>query len=117
MRDLNSVGLKSAAESKRDTKMGNSRPNYGRAGNYGYRGLFITVARTSSWEDKQIIILTLIIDNVNPTDVHHIRLMYTLIRCIYVKYNIPAAKYLAHTQFNRSTTLIIGLMCVIKQRQ
>ncbi len=38
MRDLNTVGLKSVAESKRDVKMGSSRPSYGRAGNYGTQG-------------------------------------------------------------------------------
>ncbi len=34
MRDLNTVGLKSVAESKRDEKMGSPRPSYGRAGKY-----------------------------------------------------------------------------------
>ncbi len=33
MRDLNAVGLKGVAESKRDVKMGGPRPSYGRAGN------------------------------------------------------------------------------------
>ncbi len=38
MRDLNAVGLKSVAESKRNVKMGSPRPSYGRAGNYGTQG-------------------------------------------------------------------------------
>ncbi len=38
MRDMNTAGLKSVAESKRDVKMGSSRPSYGRAGNYGTQG-------------------------------------------------------------------------------
>ncbi len=38
MRDLNTVGWKSVAESKRDVKMGSPRPSYGRAGNYGTQG-------------------------------------------------------------------------------
>ncbi len=33
MRDLNTVGQKSVAESKRDVKMGSPRPSYGRARN------------------------------------------------------------------------------------
>ncbi len=33
MRDLNTVGLKSVAESKRNVKMGGPRPSYGPAGN------------------------------------------------------------------------------------
>ncbi len=43
MRDLNTVGLISAAECKSDTKMGSPRPGYGRVnrvyesqGSYGY---------------------------------------------------------------------------------
>ncbi len=40
MRDLNTVGLKGAAESKRGKMMGSPRPSYGRAGNYEYRGLY-----------------------------------------------------------------------------
>ncbi len=38
MRDLNTVGWKSVAESERDVKMGSHRPSYGRAGNYGTQG-------------------------------------------------------------------------------
>ncbi len=38
MRDLNTVGQKSVAESKRDVKMGSPRPSYGRARNYGTQG-------------------------------------------------------------------------------
>ncbi len=38
MRDLNPVGQKSVAESKRDVKMGSPRPSYGRARNYVTQG-------------------------------------------------------------------------------
>ncbi len=38
MRDLNTVGLKSVAESKRNVKMGSPRPSNGRTGNYGTLG-------------------------------------------------------------------------------
>ncbi len=38
MRDLNIVGQKSVAESKRDVMMGSPRPSYGRARNYGTQG-------------------------------------------------------------------------------
>ncbi len=38
MRDLNIVGQKSVAESKRDIKIGSPRPSYGRARNYGTQG-------------------------------------------------------------------------------
>ncbi len=45
MRDLNTVGLKGAADSKRDKMMGSPRPGYGRVnrvyepqGSYGYGG-------------------------------------------------------------------------------
>ncbi len=38
MRDLNTVGWKSVAESERDVKMGSPRPSYGRAGNYETQG-------------------------------------------------------------------------------
>ncbi len=38
MRDLNTVGQKGVAESKRDVKMGSPRPSYGRVRNYGTQG-------------------------------------------------------------------------------
>ncbi len=38
MRNLNTVGQKGAAESKRDVKMGSPRPSYGRARNDGTQG-------------------------------------------------------------------------------
>ncbi len=38
MRNLNTVGQKGVAESKRDVKMGSPRPSYGRARNYGTQG-------------------------------------------------------------------------------
>ncbi len=38
MGDLNTVGQKGAAESKRDIKMGSPRPSYSRARNYGTQG-------------------------------------------------------------------------------
>ncbi len=38
MRDLNTVGLKSVAESKRDVKMGSPLHSYGRARIYGTQG-------------------------------------------------------------------------------
>ncbi len=38
MRDLNTVGWKSVAESNRVIMMGSPRPSYGRAGNYGTQG-------------------------------------------------------------------------------
>ncbi len=38
MRDLNTVGQKSVAESKRDIKVESTRPSYGRARNYGTQG-------------------------------------------------------------------------------
>ncbi len=38
MRDLNTVGLKSIAESKRGVKIGGPQPSYGRARNYGTQG-------------------------------------------------------------------------------
>ncbi len=41
MRDLNTVGLKSVAETKRDVKMESPRSSYGRARSYGTQGSIV----------------------------------------------------------------------------
>ncbi len=40
MSDLNTVGLKSVAENKKDVKMGGPRPSYGQAGDYVNQGRY-----------------------------------------------------------------------------